>query len=127
MTLTFIITGRRTSDHSNLNIYILNLGFLDVQLEVGTETACSAKEDEDAILTAIPFLRSFVSGEPPRLTVSELTKLTSLPRTLMQAIRSGIPQLDPANRDELKPAYLAFKTGKLPGTFPALPYISILH
>jgi len=39
------------------------------------------------------------------------TTLTAIP-----LLQTFIPELDPANRDDLLPAYLAFRMGKLAGT-----------
>jgi hypothetical protein len=82
---------------------------LEIKLEV-------ENEDAGTTLTAIPLLQTFVCAPPPTLSSTELSKVTSLPMTLKRAICAGIPELDPANRDDLLPAYLAFRMGKLAGT-----------
>jgi len=41
--------------------------------------------------------------------------MTQLPLTLMEEIRTGITELHPDSRDDLFPAYFAYRMGKISG------------
>ena len=58
----------------------------------------------------------FEHGDRPHLSMEEHQGISSLRHTF-PTIASGLRELNPANRDDLCPAYYAYRTGSLSGTF----------
>ena len=81
-----------------------------VQLE---ETA-QANEGKEKFIIELPY--DFEHGDRPYLSLEEHQGISSL-RNTFQAIVQGLPDLNPANRDDLFPAYYAYRMGHLSGSF----------
>ncbi len=75
----------------------------------------STNEEEEPIINTFPMFKSFVNYLP-QLSNAELSSMTNLPVNLRLEIRTGIPELNPANRKDLFPAYFAYRMGKIRGT-----------
>ena len=74
----------------------------------------STNEEEEPIINTYPMFKSFLNYLP-QMSNQELSSMTNLPVNLRLEIRNGIPELNPANRKDLFPAYFAYRMGKIRG------------
>ena len=79
---------------------------------VQPEETAQANEGNEKFIAELPY--DFEHGDRPNLTLVEHQRISSL-RNTFQEIFQGLPNLNPANRDDLFPAYYAFRMGHLSG------------
>ena len=73
----------------------------------------SAQEKEKFIIE-LPY--DFEHGDRPDLSLEEHQGISSLTNTF-QEIAQGLPDLNPVDRDDLFPAYYAYRMGHLSGSY----------
>ena len=72
------------------------------------------KGEPEKFVVELPY--DFEHGDRPDLSVEEHQGISSLSH-IFPAILTGLPELNPGNRDDLFPAYYAYRMGKLSGIF----------
>lgn len=70
-------------------------------------------EGKEKFVVELPY--DFEHGDRPNLSKEEHQGVASL-RHIFPAILNGVPELNAANRDDLFPAYYAYRMGSLSGT-----------
>ena len=84
------------------------------KVPVQPEETAQANEGNERFIFELPY--DFQHGDRPYLSMEEHQGISSL-RSIFQDIIKGLPDLNPADRDDLFPAYYAYRMGHLSGTF----------